>query len=130
MHPRTKNNLEAFGLDHELENMKGLVLTDPMDYFGFQKLIKSCSFVLTDSGGIQEETTFRRVPCLTLRRNTERPSTTDIRSNTLVPFDTTVVKGYIDSIEEGSYDIGEVPPYWDGKATERIFNRLQERISG
>jgi UDP-N-acetylglucosamine 2-epimerase (non-hydrolysing) len=95
-----------------------------MDYFGFQKLIKECAFVLTDSGGIQEETTFRRVPCLTLRPNTERPSTVDVGTNTLLPFDTEKLKGYIEAIRDGTYKKGEVPPYWDGKASERIFEVL------
>src|SRR5690606_41879291 len=64
-----------------------LRMTGPMDYFNFQRLIATCAFVITDSGGIQEETTFRQVPCLTLRPNTERPVTVDLGSNRLIGFD-------------------------------------------
>ncbi len=124
IHPRTRGKLQEFGMLEEVEAIDGLVLTEPMDYFGFQKLIKECAFVLTDSGGIQEETTFRRVPCLTLRPNTERPSTVDLGTNTLLPFDTGELKGYIEAIREGRYKKGEVPPYWDGKGSERIFEVL------
>ncbi|MFB6258213.1 MAG: non-hydrolyzing UDP-N-acetylglucosamine 2-epimerase [Flavobacteriales bacterium] len=126
LHPRTKKNLEEFGLYARFQRIPGLILTEPMDYFGFQKLIKASAFVLTDSGGIQEETTFRRVPCLTLRPNTERPSTVRLGTNTLLPFETDQLKEYIEAIGNGTYKKGEVPPYWDGKASERIFKVLAE----
>jgi UDP-N-acetylglucosamine 2-epimerase (non-hydrolysing) len=82
--------------------------------------------VLTDSGGIQEETTFRQVPCLTLRPNTERPSTIDVGTNTLVPFEPEIVESYIDQISNGTYKKGVIPPLWDGKSTERIVKILSE----
>ncbi|MDX1638752.1 MAG: UDP-N-acetylglucosamine 2-epimerase (non-hydrolyzing), partial [Balneolaceae bacterium] len=85
IHPRTRDRFEKFDLLTELKDNKALILAGPMDYFSFQKLIKKSRFVITDSGGIQEETTFRQVPCLTLRPNTERPATTSLGSNTLVP---------------------------------------------
>ena len=97
-----------------------------MDYFAFQRLTATCKFVLTDSGGIQEETTFRQVPCLTLRPNTERPSTIDVGTNSLVPFETNVVTSYIDQITNGTYKQGVVPELWDGKATERIVKILSD----
>jgi UDP-N-acetylglucosamine 2-epimerase (non-hydrolysing) len=101
-----------------------LILTAPLDYFAFQKLTSDCLFVITDSGGIQEETTFRQVPCLTLRANTERPSTVTIGTNELVPFDINTVKEKIQSIINGTYKKGAIPPFWDGKATNRILQTL------
>ena len=125
IHPRTVKNIEAFGLKAKADAIKGLVLTEPLDYFAFQKLIATCAFILTDSGGIQEESTFRRVPCLTLRPNTERPSTVTIGSNELVPLDMRAAGEAIGRIENGSYQKGKVPPLWDGHATERIMEVLE-----
>ncbi|MBK8614340.1 MAG: UDP-N-acetylglucosamine 2-epimerase (non-hydrolyzing) [Flavobacteriales bacterium] len=125
IHPRTVKNIAAFGLKAKADAIKGLVLTEPLDYFAFQKLIATCAFILTDSGGIQEESTYRRVPCLTLRPNTERPSTVTIGSNELVPLDMRAVREAIARIENGSFRKGEVPPLWDGHATERIVEVLE-----
>jgi UDP-N-acetylglucosamine 2-epimerase (non-hydrolysing) len=121
IHPRTTNKLETFGLMSRIQNNKKLILTEPLDYFSFQKLTADCSFVITDSGGIQEETTFRKIPCLTLRPNTERPSTITIGTNELVPFDVSVVKHHIDLIMQGKHKKGAIPPMWDGKSTLRIL---------
>jgi UDP-N-acetylglucosamine 2-epimerase (non-hydrolysing) len=129
VHPRTIKNIEAFGLIERFNALK-LILIEPLDYFSFQKLVKHCSFVLTDSGGIQEESTFLKVPCLTLRPNTERPVTCTLGSNTLVPFDRGTILQYIDAIEHGLYKQGQVPPLWDGKASERIFQLLSSKCSG
>lgn len=126
IHPRTKKSLEQHNLLDEVVDNANIILTEPLDYFAFQKLTATCKFVLTDSGGIQEETTFRQVPCLTLRPNTERPSSIDLGTNTLVPFDTDIVNNYIDQITEGTYKTGVIPPLWDGKATERIVKILSE----
>lgn len=120
IHPRTKNNLEKYQLYDELINTPGLVITGPLDYFSFQHLIAHAQFVLTDSGGIQEETTFRQIPCLTLRPNTERPSTCEIGTNTLLPFDLEKIKELILSIRNQSYKSGQIPQLWDGQATKRI----------
>jgi UDP-N-acetylglucosamine 2-epimerase (non-hydrolysing) len=125
MHPRTLKNIEAFGLQERMNSLTGLVLTEPLDYFAFQKLVATCAFILTDSGGIQEESTFRRVPCLTLRPNTERPSTVQIGSNELIPLEAAAIREAIDRIESGRFKQGGVPPLWDGKATERIFDVLE-----
>ncbi len=124
IHPRTVNNLKNFNLYNELIKNKQLIITQPLDYFAFQKLIKYCSYVITDSGGIQEESTFLRVPCLTLRNNTERPVTCTIGTNTLVPFDIEEIKKHIQQIEIGTYKKGAIPDLWDGHATERIFEVL------
>jgi len=123
IHPRTLGKLTHFGLMERVKANKRLILTDPLDYFAFQKLTADCRFVITDSGGIQEETTFRRVPCLTLRPNTERPSTVWIGTNELVPFTIEIVRQKISEIIEGRYKKGEIPPMWDGKATERILQQ-------
>lgn len=128
IHPRTVNKLKDFDLYERVENNQRLLLTEPMDYFSFQKLIAECKFVLTDSGGIQEESTFRQVPCLTLRPNTERPSTIQIGTNTLVPFDLEEIKKLICSIEKGQYKKGQIPPKWDGKATHRILETLNQKL--
>jgi UDP-N-acetylglucosamine 2-epimerase (non-hydrolysing) len=121
IHPRTVKNMRDSGLETGFTSLKGLLLIEPLDYFAFQKLVKSCRFILTDSGGIQEESTFKQVPCLTLRPNTERPSTVSIGSNELLPFDIDHIRSRIAAIENGSYKKGEIPPLWDGRATERIF---------
>ena len=127
--PRTVERLEEFEMMKEVNEMVNktenrLILTAPLDYFAFQKLTSDCLFVITDSGGIQEETTFRQVPCLTLRANTERPSTVTIGTNELVPFDINTVKEKIESIINGTYKKGTIPPFWDGKATNRILEVL------
>ncbi|MCB9170779.1 MAG: UDP-N-acetylglucosamine 2-epimerase (non-hydrolyzing) [Flavobacteriales bacterium] len=124
VHPRTTNNLKRFGLHERLAAIPGLILGGPMDYFAFQKLIATCAFVITDSGGIQEETTYRRVPCLTLRPNTERPVTITRGTNELITFDLPALQEAISRIQAGTFKKGEVPPLWDGHATERVVEVL------
>jgi UDP-N-acetylglucosamine 2-epimerase (non-hydrolysing) len=128
LHPRTAKRLQDFGLWEEVQAIDRLILGEPMDYLAFQKLIASCAFVLTDSGGIQEETTFRQVPCITLRPNTERPSTLTLGTNELADFDLAELEQKIERIVAGTYKNGQVPPLWDGKATERIVEVLRERL--
>lgn len=121
VHPRTIQNLKNFGLFDKFNTLQGLILTEPLDYFAFQKLVAHCCFVITDSGGIQEETTFLRIPCLTLRPNTERPVTVDTGTNELVPFDISIISQKIDEIMSGRFKKGEIPQFWDGKSTRRIL---------
>ena len=128
IHPRTVNNLKKFGLYDEFNKIENLILGEPMDYFAFQKLIANCSLILTDSGGIQEESTFRQVPCLTLRPNTERPSTITLGTNILIEFDLEKIKTEISSIEKGTFKKGTIPPLWDGKATERILVFIDKEV--
>jgi UDP-N-acetylglucosamine 2-epimerase (non-hydrolysing) len=128
VHPRTVQNLKNFGLYEEFHRLKGLVLTEPQDYFAFQKLVANCRFVITDSGGIQEETTFLRIPCLTLRPNTERPVTVDTGTNELVPFDVSVIARKTADIINGNFKKGEIPKLWDGKSTKRILEFCQKVI--
>lgn len=120
VHPRTMKNMGRYGFDSTLKHNSNLVFLPPMDYFAFQKLVKESSFIITDSGGIQEETTFLQIPCLTLRAATERPVTVTLGTNELIPFDMSVIQQRVESIENGSYKKGEIPPMWDGHATERI----------
>lgn len=124
MHPRTENNLRRFGLFDRLNAIQGVQLHGPMDYFAFQKLIAHSEVVITDSGGIQEETTYRRVPCLTLRANTERPITVAEGSNELLPFSIELLSEALDRIRAGRYKQGRIPHLWDGRATERVFDVL------
>jgi UDP-N-acetylglucosamine 2-epimerase (non-hydrolysing) len=125
-HPRTIHNSEKFGLLKELRQNNKLILCEPLDYFSFQKLIKESLMVITDSGGIQEESTFLGVPCLTLRNNTERPITVSLGTNELIPFDEKLIENKIESVEKGTYKKGSIPPMWDGKATERIVKVIAE----
>lgn len=126
IHPRTIAKLKQFGLWEQIEHLKGLIFSEPLDYFSFQKLTADCKFVVTDSGGIQEETTYRQIPCLTLRNNTERPSTVTIGSNVLVPYTIKDVEFYINQIMTGTFKKGAIPPLWDGKSTERILEVLKQ----
>jgi UDP-N-acetylglucosamine 2-epimerase (non-hydrolysing) len=125
IHPRTVQSLKRFQLDVEFASLRNVVLIEPLDYFSFQKLIKYCKLVITDSGGIQEETTFRKVPCLTLRQNTERPCTVTIGTNELIPFDNALIANKISDIEAETYKTGNIPPLWDGRASERIVDALK-----
>ncbi len=126
IHPRTLNNIRSFGMLADLEKNPNLVLTEPSGYLDFQNLVLHSKYVITDSGGVQEETTFRQVPCITLRPNTERPITVEIGSNTLLDFDNKLILNVIADIENGTYKKGEIPKMWDGKSTERIFEHLNK----
>ncbi len=125
VHPRTLKNLTAFGLLERLEKSPGLKLIKPLSYKSFMKLVEDAKLVITDSGGIQEETTYLNIPCLTLRENTERPITVTQGTNTLVSEATLL--DYVHQILSGSYTKDRVcPELWDGKAAERIVAHLRE----
>ena len=126
VHPRTKNALISSGLWDSFELTENLILLDPLGYFEFQKLVKHCFVVVTDSGGIQEETTFRTKPCFTLRNNTERPITIDQGSNKLLPFSSSVVLSEIAKLESEGPKPSQIPPLWDGYATNRIFEVFEK----
>ncbi|MES2680992.1 MAG: UDP-N-acetylglucosamine 2-epimerase (non-hydrolyzing) [Bacteroidota bacterium] len=127
IHPRTIRRAEEFKLKNRIFSNQNLICTEPLDYFAFQKLVRVCAFILTDSGGIQEEATFVQKPCLTLRSATERPVTVDEGTNTLLDFDSNAVKEHILQIENGSYKTGHIPKYWDGRATERILKIISDK---
>jgi len=126
LHPRTKARLEEHGLFDTINNLENVILSEPMGYFEFQKLIKHAKVVITDSGGIQEETTFRQVPCLTVRDNTERPVTITEGTNTLVGTSGPELEECLIQLKNGSYKTGQIPKFWDGNTTQRILNSLVE----
>jgi UDP-N-acetylglucosamine 2-epimerase (non-hydrolysing) len=126
IHPRTLKMLGNLNLESRIKSMKNLKLTEPLGYLSFLKLMNSAKFVLTDSGGIQEETTFLKTPCLTLRENTERPITADIGTNRLVGLDrNAILKGFRDAMD-CKFVESQIPPLWDGKAAQRIVKILAE----
>jgi UDP-N-acetylglucosamine 2-epimerase (non-hydrolysing) len=125
VHPRTRKNLERFGLLEELERRGSLVMCEPQGYLEFLHLMEHAHAVVTDSGGIQEETTYLGVPCLTFRDTTERPCTVDIGTNVLIKdLNPEAVRHHLDAIGRGEFKRGEVPPLWDGKASHRIVDVL------
>jgi len=117
IHPRTRRRLSDLKL--KTDNLD-LRLIEPVGYLEFLGLQKSAKVVITDSGGIQEETTFLGVPCLTVRENTERPVTVEIGTNILIGQDMERLKKEVYKILDGKAKKGSVPPLWDGKASERI----------
>ncbi|MCH2172280.1 UDP-N-acetylglucosamine 2-epimerase (non-hydrolyzing) [Myxococcota bacterium] len=119
-HPRTRGKLREFGLSSRMEACSNLKMVDPVGYLDFLKLMESSKLVLTDSGGIQEETTILGVPCLTLRDNTERPITVEVGSNRLVGREPSQVLAAYRSVMEGEQQSSGVPPLWDGHAARRI----------
>lgn len=122
IHPRTRASFEKFGFLDVLTSNQGIVLSDPLGYFEFQHLIKNSAFVLTDSGGIQEETTYYKVPCVTIRENTERPITIDIGTNELSSTDIEEVGQKLELVLAKE---GKTPDLWDGFAAKRIFEAIK-----
>ncbi len=129
VHPRTRKMLEHFDLMKQAAEIKNLVLLDPVGYVDFLSLLDNAALVLTDSGGIQAETTFLGVPCLTLRGMTEQPITVEEGTNELVGLDIERVLARSLEILEGKGKKGRVPDLWDGKAAERIVTILRDHIN-
>ena len=129
IHPRTRKNLSMGNLSNRVRAMKKLYLMDPIGYLDFLKLLSNASLVLTDSGGIQEETTALKIPCLTLRNNTERPVTVEIGTNQIVGTEPQkIIDGYI-NVKSGKLREPQIPPLWDGKASLRIVKIILESLS-
>jgi UDP-N-acetylglucosamine 2-epimerase (non-hydrolysing) len=120
VHPRTRKMMEALGIDPP----EGLTLTEPFGYLDFLSLVTDAKAVLTDSGGIQEETTYLGVPCFTLRANTERPVTVELGTNTLLGLDPAAIAEIPATLADRSTEPHEPPPLWDGHAAERIADIL------
>jgi UDP-N-acetylglucosamine 2-epimerase (non-hydrolysing) len=123
IHPRARKRIEEFGLEDRVRD-SGIHLLSPLSYMDFLRLWKSATLVLTDSGGLQEETTALGVPCFTLRENTERPITVDVGSNTLVGTSRDRILEAFDRFRAGELKQGKVPELWDGHAAERIVDAL------
>ena len=127
-HPRTQSRLAAAGLSGRIGGMANFRMVDPAGYLDFLKLMSCARIVLTDSGGIQEETTILKVPCLTLRENTERPVTVEVGCNTVVGADPErILAGYRRAMA-GKLGQAEIPPLWDGRAARRIAAILAEKL--
>ena len=124
VHPRTRQRIAEFNIP-----TGGLRVCDPLPYLDFLGLQSRSSVVLTDSGGIQEETTFLGIPCLTLRSNTERPVTVEMGTNILIGDDMEKLRAELTNIVEGRVKKGVLPPLWDGHAAERIAHVLKDTIS-
>jgi len=127
IHPRTRSRMEAMGLAPA--NPSRFQLMDPVGYLQFIWLQKHAKVILTDSGGIQEESTYLQVPCLTLRPNTERPVTCDIGTNILIGEDMLRFEKETHAILDGAAKLGEIPPLWDGKTGERTADVLVNFLS-
>ena len=133
-HPRTKSKLENFDLLQKFKNPtngfdnidSGILLLPPLGYNDFLYLWKDALAVLTDSGGLQEETTALQIPCLTLRENTERPVTVEVGSNWIIGQDMELLHQMVDRILRGQNKKGTVPKFWDGRASERITGIIEK----
>ena len=121
IHPRTAKVFTNLGI-----SATNLMIVEPMGYLEFNYLVEHSKAVITDSGGITEETTVMHVPCITLRDNTERPETITIGTNELIGTDPSAIKPALDLLFEGKWKKGSIPELWDGKTAERITNILKE----
>ncbi len=125
VHPRTRKMIESYG---DVYNTAGLKLIDPIGYLDFIRAMKSAKIVITDSGGIQEETTVLGVPCLTVRHNTERPITIDVGTNVLVGTARDKIIAEADRVLRGSAVEHGIPPLWDGRTAGRIADVLEKHF--
>lgn len=128
IHPRTEQNFKKHHLWDTLTTIPNLIICKPQSYLNFQKLIRYTQVVITDSGGVQEETTYLNIPCITLRPSTERPVTIWQGSNTLLPFDHQKICEHLEFLFTNSITHSPPPPLWDGKATERVLQILSNLL--
>ena len=125
MHPRTRKMLSDFNIS--TNGATGIKLIDPIGYHDSLRLTEQARFILTDSGGLQEESTFFRTPCLTLRPNTERPVTVSLGSNRLTSLHR--LRSDIDGVLSGPDRLGSVPPLWDGQTAQRCVDCIQAALN-
>jgi len=123
VHPRTYKNIQNSGLQAEIDRYENLYFIEPLGYLQFINLVKNAAFALTDSGGIQEETTYMNIPCLTVRPNTERPVTIWEGSNKLIKIEE--ILSEVELILQGKGKTGKIPKFWDGKSAERIVEIIE-----
>ena len=126
-HPRTMKNLQRFGLLDRLQEIDGIDLLDPMPYIDFMNIVTGAALTITDSGGLQEETTYLGIPCLTMRENTERPITVTQGTNKLVGHQELL--HCVRKILAGEWSKGSCPPLWDGQAASRAVSSLEKHLS-
>ncbi len=124
VHPRTNKVLQKLGVESDR-----LILTEPLGYLEFNYLVKRAKAVLTDSGGITEETTVFGVPCLTLRENTERPETITLGTNELIGTDPKAIAPAMEKLFSGNWKTGSIPEMWDGKTGKRIVDEIVKLYS-
>ena len=125
-HPRTIKQIDQFGLRESIASASGFKLLNPLPYVEFMNVVTHSSLVITDSGGLQEETTYLGIPCLTLRENTERPITITLGTNQLL--DASEVEESAARVISGGKPEGQVPPLWDGKTAQRATESLMRRF--
>jgi UDP-N-acetylglucosamine 2-epimerase (non-hydrolysing) len=130
IHPRTLRNMKSFNFESRFVQMPNLKFIEPLGYLDFLKIMSCARIVLTDSGGIQEETTILKVPCLTLRDNTERPVTIECGLNQLVGTNPQKIIHAYRKVIKTNMNQSQVPPFWDGLAAERIVRNILEHIPG
>jgi len=126
VHPRTKRNLEKFNLISKIKK-QNILINEPVGFLEFLSLMENSKFILTDSGGIQEEASFLNIPVLTLRENTERPITVEKGTNTIVDKDFEKIKMYVNQILSNNYKKGQTIEKWDGQTAKRITKIIIER---
>jgi len=124
VHPRTYKNIQNFGLQSEIDQYENLYFIESLGYLQFINLVQNAEFALTDSGGIQEETTYLNIPCLTVRPNTERPITIWEGSNKLIKLEE--IESEVQLILDGKGKVGTRPHYWDGHTAERIVELIEK----
>lgn len=125
IHPRTRKRFHEFGYQQAIENSQ-IIITEPLGYLDFISLAKNAHAVITDSGGVQEETTFLSVPCITLRQSTERPVTVTEGTNTMCELEISAISPILKAIDNRTYKSGAIPKFWDGKASERIAKEVND----
>lgn len=123
IHPRTRKQLIQFNMLEKLENEESILLVEPLSYISFMHLISNAKVVITDSGGIQEETTYLNIPCITVRDNTERPITVSEGTNRLSTIEE--IEHNVDDILAGNWQTGKKPELWDGNTASRVVTILK-----
>jgi len=128
IHPRSRKMLEQYGLMSYVEGLPQLYLVDALGYNDFGRLVSQAKMVLTDSGGIQEETTVYRVPCITIRKNTERPITIWKGTNELAGTSKHKIIDLVNQVLNGKWKASKIPQLWDGKTAFRIINFIKQKL--